>query len=150
MKSKTWGEVRSLLSGEQLEEVQQMLDLQGIDFDTFHARQCRRNPRLSRKKALEAYRALPPEERLPLDEEPFRPPGAFWDYDWPGRPAQMMLAWMPRDLPGASVEASRLSGSFLCLEPADEAEEAEIVKAVEAAGYRCVEDHDLVNRACGY
>jgi hypothetical protein len=105
----TWGEMRSGLSEKRFQEVQEMFD--GIDFDTFYAEQRQEHPRLTRKKALEAYRELPLGERLPLDDDPFGLPGPVCDGDWPEWPAQQMLKWMPRDLPGATVEMSSMAPS---------------------------------------
>jgi hypothetical protein len=142
--SQTWGEMRSCLSEKRFQEVQEMF--LGIDFDTFYEEQRQEKPRLTRKKALEAYRELEVGERLPLDDESFEMPWPVCDGDWPEWPQQEMLKWMPTDLPGARVEMSVLNGSFLELDPAHE---AEIVAAVEAAGYRCIKDESLVQQACG-
>jgi hypothetical protein len=143
--SRTWGELRSRLSRKRFEKLKHLLDR--IDFDTFYEEQRKENPRLTRKKALEAYRELEPDERLPLDDEPCCLPDAVGDGDWPEWPAQEMLKWMPENIPGARGEMSFLNGPCLTLDPAHE---AEIVAAVEAAGYRCIKEERLVRQACGY
>ncbi len=64
-------------------------------------------------------------------------------------PAQRMLGWFPPDLArrfGGEVDTV-LDGEHLEL---DSSRTEEIVAALEALGYECVEDDRLMNVACGY
>lgn len=113
-------------------------------------------------------RALSPEaydellERLPSDEDSGDGADAPADENafdasaieavqeghWPEWPAQDMSRWMPAEIQETfGQKADTLwNGSFLKFEPADE---GAIVARLEALGYRCVADPELVARACG-
>lgn len=91
------------------------------------------------------------EEDAPSAGKPFeasRIPGLD-DGDWPGWPAQEMLDWLPEDIQEryGRVEVSVLNGDYLELPPS---QAGEIAAALEAQGYRCREDQELVRRACGW
>jgi len=90
------------------------------------------------------------EETLPEDDEPFdhnHIPGCA-DGDWPPWPQQEMLRWIPRDIQVAfgTRGFSAVSGECLTL---DAARTEEIVRALEARGFRCTEENDLIAR-CGW
>lgn len=83
-----------------------------------------------------------PADGVALADEPV--PG--WDdADWPEAPVQTMLDWVPRDVQELGTQVStRLSGEHLELAPE---RTAEIVAAMEAAGYTMDRDDALVERA---
>lgn len=76
----------------------------------------------------------------PLDSDDI--PG-YEESDWPEWPVQQMLDWVPKLIQQAfgTVEATRISGDYLHLDPT---REREIVAAFEQAGYRCTKDEALV------
>jgi hypothetical protein len=144
----TWGEMRSRMPRKPLKEFLWFLG-DRIDFETFYQEQRQRDRKLTRAKALIAFRELPSKERIGLDDEPF---DAFsisvvCDGGFPDWPQQQMLKWLPEDLPYAKGETSIHDGPFLELDPAHE---QEIVAAVEALGFRCLKDEAVVRAACGY
>ncbi len=106
--------------------------------------------------AEQAYANLPPGDagRPPTDDDI----AAFSDgdgneYDAPQSvawwPNQIMLEWMPPQIIAkyGYIESSVLDGEFLVL---DSEREEEIVADLEALGYTCVEDSNLLNVARGY
>lgn len=87
----------------------------------------------------------PPDER-PFDQDDV--PGVA-DGDWPGWPAKEMLSWVPKDVQQryGRVAESAISGE--CLE-LDTSHTAAIVTALEAHGYTCTRDDNLVALAAGH
>lgn len=71
------------------------------------------------------------------------------DGDWPGWPAQEMLSWVPKDIQQqyGRIAASAISGDSLAL---DASQMNAIIGALEAHGFVCTQDDDLVRRAAGY
>ena len=92
------------------------------------------------------------EERdaVPADDAAFEASSieAVAEGHWPEWPAQEMGFWMPEEIQGEFGDwADTLcNGSLLTFDRDDT--EAIVVK-LEALGYRCVEDGELVTRACG-
>lgn len=72
----------------------------------------------------------------------------YEDGDWPEWAAQRMLDWVPASISQqfGTVDDSVLNGSFLHFDPADR---AEVVAALESAGFKCQED-SLVLDASGH
>jgi hypothetical protein len=87
----------------------------------------------------------------PADDQPFdrdNVPGVS-DGDWPGWPAQEMLSWVPKNIQQqyGRTAASAISGDSLAL---DASQMNAIIGALEAHGFSCTRDDDLVRRAAGY
>lgn len=68
--------------------------------------------------------------------------------DWPGWPAQEMLAWVPADVQRRYGEVidTVLSGEYLAFREADL---PAIAADLDERGYRCRRDDSLVSRASG-
>lgn len=105
-------------------------------------------PKRYYEEALE--RAADSQDEALTPKSPFDPMSisGLGDGDWPDWPAQQMLRWVPVEVQakfGRSA-SSTLNGAFLSLKAADL---AEIMNAMEALGYVCRRDDDLVARAHG-
>jgi hypothetical protein len=90
-------------------------------------------------------------EPTPEDVEPFsseKVPG-YLDGDFPGWPAQEMLAWVPEAIQEeyGSVESSAFGEPCFEFDPGME---LEIVSALQEMSYRCNKDEKLVREACGF
>jgi hypothetical protein len=72
----------------------------------------------------------------------------FSDGTWPERPEQAMLRWLPPLICGRWGRRvnSRRRGDYLIFDPG---RAPEILAALEAAGFSCCWDEDLVWQACG-
>lgn len=76
----------------------------------------------------------------------------IWGYsdgDWPGWPAQEMLAWLPQSVQQVlgTEKASVINGPYLAL---DASQRVALVVALQTEGYCCTQDNTLVRLACGY
>lgn len=87
---------------------------------------------------------------VPADEAAFDASEieAIQEGHWPEWPAQDMFDWMPAEIQEAfGRQADTLSnGSFLMFDPEDK---DAIVARLEALGYRCVAEPELIAQACG-
>jgi hypothetical protein len=105
-------------------------------------------PKRYYQEALE--RASEGEDEAVTPKSPFDPMQIYGlgDGDWPDWPSQQMLGWVPAEVRAkfGRSESSVLNGPFLCLAAADL---DEIMSAMEAHGYKCRRDDDLVSRAHG-
>ena len=88
----------------------------------------------------------PPAPDAPFDRNLI--PGHI-DGDWPEWPAEQMLGWMPAELIARFGRSGTggAGGEYLEFAPRHE---SALSAALEAAGWTCVKDDDLVNAACGY
>ncbi len=70
------------------------------------------------------------------------------EHDWPTRPPQQMLDWVPKEIQEkyGSMESTRLNGEYLTLNPRNE---RKITAAFRRAGYRCIRDDKRIQRASG-
>lgn len=70
------------------------------------------------------------------------------DGDWPALPARQMLDWMPQAVREryGRVVSTRFNGDYLAFRARDATAVAE---ALQALGYTCVRDDDLVRDASG-
>ena len=150
----TWGEFRSLVGPHIYDEVIEYMGFyfEGTitDFTAFYEELIRCKPDTTPEQAREEYLKLPVGDRFPDDTDPFdsqEVPGVD-DCDWPGRPAQIMLDWVPKEIQEkyGSMESTRLNGEFLTLDPRNE---RKITAAFRRAGYRCTRDDVLIQRASG-
>ncbi|MDP9371073.1 MAG: hypothetical protein M3Q65_01170 [Chloroflexota bacterium] len=87
----------------------------------------------------------------PAADTPFDPediPG-YADGDWPLLPPQHMFDWLPEDLQQryGHTGDTVLNGPYLAIDPAHT---RELVAEMEARGYHCTEDSDLLQRATGF
>ena len=150
LESGTWGEFRRRMPPADYEKVLEKLadDYQWHSFDEFYLAQADSR---DREELWEEYTSLPVRDRPPLDDDGFNPetiPGLS-DGDWPDWAEQLALRWLPEDVIErfGKVEDSVLNGFFLIFNPANA---PAIIAALEAQGYQCAWDEELVARACGY
>lgn len=151
----TWGEFRARFGEQSFDECAAHL-LGAADYASFEEFLADFDADAYDCSAEEAYRNLPvgDEGRAPEDSDL----AEFSDSDgniadrpvsilyWP---AQLMLDWFPNDLGrryGREV-STRLDGEYLEL---DRTKCLEIVAELEARGFTCVEDNDLISAAAGY
>ena len=117
--SRTWGEFRARLTEERREQVQEL-------FENYV------------------------EETPPADDEPFDVNGipGFGEGSFPEWPLRHQEAWMPQDVLDRFGRRERmtLDHDYIGL-PAEHVDD--IVAALEAHGYRCRRDDDLVTHAHG-
>jgi hypothetical protein len=87
-----------------------------------------------------------PDQNALLDVNEF---DAYVNGNWPGWPAQDMLAWVPQEVISGygRIDDSFHSGKSLALPPN---REDEIVAAFRRHRYECNRADSLVRRACGY
>jgi len=87
-----------------------------------------------------------PDPVTPFDREQI---WGYCDGDWPAWPQQRMLEWVPKQVQAdfGNAEASCINGSFLSIEAMHV---DKVIAAMEALGYRCRRDDDLVARVSGY
>jgi hypothetical protein len=152
MTAKTWGEFKLNVPANRLPELLAKFLECGAwsSFDSFYQAYTQSGTRAEREALWQRYEELAPGERLPLDEDTFHPEaisGAAGG-NWPERPEQGMLRWLPPPICGplGCRVHSCLRGDYLFFNPGHA---PEILTALEAAGYSCYWDEDLVRRACG-
>jgi hypothetical protein len=92
------------------------------------------------------YDIDPPKKEDKFTDD-FLPP-AYFDGDWPDWAQQKMFQWVPSSIieKYGTAMPTTINGSYLILDPA---RKAEIVAEMQAAGFDCMEDEELVNGACG-
>jgi hypothetical protein len=133
--STTWGELRNSVSEERWQGIREAIERVVEDIP-------------------DEYREEGGIYALDLDN----PGDAAFDYDtipghadgdWPEWPAQQMLEWMPSEivLHLGEVADSMFNGEYLVLPLKNE---SAIVEALEAAGWACKRNDDLVQAASGY
>lgn len=152
LQARTWGEFRVKMPAHRLHEVLHTFPECGAwaGFDFYYRAHARTGTRGERETLWAQYEALAPGQRVPLDEDAFvlkAVPGAGRGH-WPERPEQAMLRWLPPLICGRfGRRVSRRShGDFMLFGP----ERApEILAALEAAGFVCCWDEELVRAACG-
>lgn len=152
LKSATWGEFILRMPPQRLPELLRTLLECGAwaSFDRFYVAYAQSGSRVEREELWERYQNLALGERMPLDDDPFHlaaVPGAG-EGNWPERPEQAMLRWLPPLICGRLGRrfSSRRRGDYLVFDPG---RAPEIVAALESAGFCCCWDEDLVRQACG-
>lgn len=95
-------------------------------------------------------RFIDDEQPLPSGNDKFVAeflPPAYFDGDWPDWAEQKMLQWVPAAILQryATMMPTAINGSYPIL---DASRKAEIVAAMEKAGFQCREDEALVKNAC--
>jgi hypothetical protein len=150
--AKTWAEFKLKMPGNRLPELLNTFLECGAwaSFDAFYQTNTQSGTRAEREALWQRYEELAPGERMPLDDDPFQVeavPGLS-DGQWPERPEQAMLRWLPPLICGRLGRRvyGRRRGDYLIFDPA---RAPEILAALEGAGYGCCWDEELVRRACG-
>lgn len=152
MAAKTWGEFKLNMPANRLPELLRTFLECGAwaCFDAYYQAHAQSGTRAEREALWRRYEELTPGERMPLDHDPFqldRVPGIS-DGNWPERPDQAMLRWLPPWICGRlgrRVFSPRRGDSLLF----DPVRAPEILTALEAAGYSCCWDEELIRRSCG-
>jgi hypothetical protein len=149
--AKTWGEFKLKMPSSRLPELLTTFLECGAwaSFDLFYRASAETGTPAERDTLWQRYEKLTPGERMPLDEDPFQPesvPGSG-DGTWPERPEQAMLRWLPPLICGRWGDRgnSRRRGDYVIFDP-DCA--PEILAVLEAAGYSCCWNEQLVRQAC--
>jgi hypothetical protein len=150
LRARTWGEFKLKMPAQRLPElVATFMERGALSFDVFYRLRAQQDTRAERDRLWQAYEALQPGKRMPLDHDEFHiehVPGAVNGY-WPERPEQAMLRWLPPLICGrfGCRGATRQLGDCLFFDPQ---RAPEILAALEAAGYCCRWEEDLVRQAC--
>lgn len=143
LSSQTWGELRESTSSETYAEV---LGQAGYgSAEEFLAKlEVGRPVSGAREEALRVFMEKQGED-LPSDNTPFRPDDipSYADGDFPPSPQLLMMDHVPVDVieQYGRLNDTNFNGTFLHLEPSDR---APIISVLEADGYKCVPDQDLV------
>jgi hypothetical protein len=151
----TWGDLRRRLPPRVYEVVLSKMNPDYPTLEAFAEEYREEEPQATDDDVEGAYAALKAGERMPQDDDPFDT--AYFDEDaggvfvmghWYEWPQQEMLDWVPQHIQQAfgTKSYSTASGPCLVFDPKDE---RELVRAFEAAGYRCERDQQLVDRATG-
>ncbi len=148
--AKTWGEFRSLVDPESYNRLIEVMDA-SVDFEAFCEEQPKSEPGLTPEEAKAEFMKMSIGDRLPEDSDAFSQDHVPWTYDgdWPDWPAKKMLNWVPESIQEqyGTIESSMLNGEFLTFACSDA---RKIAAAFRRAGYRCVRNDKLVERASGY
>lgn len=149
--AKTWGEFKLKMPANRLPELLRTFLECGAwaCFDAYYQAHAQSGTRAEREALWRRYEELALGGRMPLDQDPFQPesvPGVS-DGNWPERPEQAMLRWLPPLICGQLGRRvfSPRRGDCLVFDPA---RAPEILSALEAVGYSCCWDEDLVRRSC--
>lgn len=150
--STTWGEFKLKMPASRLPELLTTFPECGAwsSFDRYYHAFAKSGTREEREVLWQEYKDLAPGQRMPLDDDAFEVnavPG-LGEGNWPERPEQAMLRWLPPLICGRLGRRvySRQRGDYLIFDPG---RAPEILAALEAAGCCCCWDEDLVRRACG-
>ena len=150
--ARTWGEFKLKMPANRLPELLTTFPECGAwsSFDRYYQANAQSGAREERESLWQEYTNLAPGQRMPLDDDAFEVnavPGLS-EGNWPERPEQAMLRWLPPLICGRLGRRvySRRQGDYLIFDPG---RAPEILAALEAAGYCCCWDEDLVQRACG-
>jgi hypothetical protein len=150
----TWGEFRSIVGKDVYDDVIEFMGLnyEGTITDSagLYEELIRHEPNATPEWAREHYLKLPVGDRFPDDTDPFdsrEVPGVD-DCDWPGRPAQIMLDWVPQEIRKkyGKIDSSPVSGDYLIFSRSDE---RSLIAAFRRVGFRCTRDDALIQRASG-
>jgi hypothetical protein len=150
--AKTWAEFKLKVPAKRLPELLSMFLECGAwaSFDVFYQTNTQSGTREEREVLWQRYQDLAPGERMPLDDDPFQVEALpiLSDGQWPERPEQAMLRWLPPLVCGRLGRRvySRRHGDYLIFDPV---RAPEVLAALEGAGYSCCWDEELVRRACG-
>jgi hypothetical protein len=151
LRARTWGEFKLRMPPQRLPELLRTFLECGAwaSFDRYYLAHAESGTRAERERLWDCYQKLPPGERMPLDDDGFEPsavPGAG-EGNWPERPEQAMLRWLPPLICGRLGRRvfSRRRGDYLVFDPG---RSPEIVAALEQAGFRCCWEEELVRAAC--
>lgn len=150
--AKTWGEFKLKMPANRLPELLSTFLECGAwaSFDAFYQAYAESGTQAERDILWQQYEKLTPGERMPFDEDAFEAeavPGTG-EGNWPERPEQAMLRWLPPLICGRWGRRvnGRRRGDYLIFSPGSA---PEILAALEGAGYSCCWDEELVRRACG-
>lgn len=150
MAAKTWGEFKLKMPANRLPELLATFLECGawFSFDSFYQAHTQSGTRAEREALWQRYAELAPGKRMPLEEDTFQPEAvpAAADGHWPERPEQAMLHWLPPAIFAAGARACSRRGDFLIFDPGCA---PEILATLEAAGFSCSWDEELVRLACG-
>jgi hypothetical protein len=150
--ARTWGEFKLKMPPSRLPELLTIFLQCGAwaSFDLFHRAHAKSGTPPERDALWQQYEKLALGERMPLDEDAFHlamVPGSG-DGTWPERPEEAMLRWLPPLICGRwgrRVNSHR-RGDYLIFDPGSA---PEILAALEAAGFSCCWDEELLRQACG-
>lgn len=152
LRARTWGEFKLHMPPSRLPELlTTFLECGGwASFDLFYRAHAESGTPAERDVLWQRYEKLMPGERMPFDEDPFKleaVPGSG-NGAWPERPEQAMLRWLPPLVCGRWGRRvnSRQRGDYLIFDPGHA---PEILADLEAAGFSCRWDEELVRQACG-
>lgn len=150
--AKTWGQFKLRMPASRLPELLSTFLECGAwaSFDFYCQAHAQSGTRAERELLWRQYEELAPGARMPFDDDVFQVealPGVS-EGSWPERPQQAMLRWLPPLICGRLGRRvfSYRRGDSLIFDPG---RAPEILAALEAAGYVCCWDEDLVRRACG-
>lgn len=122
--ARTWGEFKLKMPAKRVPELLSTFLECGAwaSFDAFYQIHARSGTRKEREALWQRYEELAPGERMPLDDDPFQAeavPGLS-DGQWPERPEQAMLRWLPPLICGRLGRRvySRRRGDYLIFDPA--------------------------------
>ena len=152
LRAKTWGEFRLKMPASRLPELLNTLLECGAwaSFDFYYQAHAQSSTRAERDLLWNRYQQLAPGARMPFDDDPFQIEvlAGLSEGNWPERPQQAMLRWLPPLICGRLGRRvfSHRCGDSLIFDPA---RAPEILSALEDAGYLCCWEEDLVRRACG-
>jgi hypothetical protein len=151
--SKTWGELRNRMPPEAWKEFCSVVfdEDDSYTLERFREELKQEEPNVTEDEILAQYRKLGVLERRPFDDEAF-----VWgdipclqEPSWPACPNTEMLDWMPESVQTdcGKVGSSMWSGEMLVLSwsRADE-----IVRELQALGYTCTRDDELVHQTYGW
>jgi hypothetical protein len=152
LKARTWGEFKLKMPASRLPELLNTFSESGAwtGFDDFYRAHAQNGTRAEREALWQHYEKLAVGERMPLDQDAFSigaVPGPGQG-QWPERPEYAMLRWLP------SLIHRRFGRRSPCPRYGDRlvfdlGHAPEILAALEAAGYCCLWDEELVRRSCG-
>lgn len=146
--AKTWGEFRKLAGHRTYKELIHLIlwdSHRKLNFAMFHKELLKTRPDIDLDCARKEFLEMPIGERLPEDGDTFNSGDTpIDDGDWPGPANQESETWIPHNI--QKNFGSRDYQGYLTFD----CDERRLLAAFKQAGFRCVRDDDLINRASGY